>query len=331
MTVRKHNDQGFDDFRRERKRLMAKLGPQSSALGYENQALRQLEQVEAEELRDRQLTREVHEFFASATRQAAAIVDRVAKDAQQEAGARVEEQMEQFLIDALGRMNSFVLTVLQQRRGPVAETRMEPSIGNLPQPTLDEFRFAGTADTGDKHIGKDPFATTIDEVQREFRASVGDGADSDLAVPIDQHLVASMAGQQAAEDVAEEAVVAPAEAADASEPEPDISIRLPEPPAPVARVSAVSVLAKPTVAKATEPPPAAKSTPKPTPDKAAPAPRAAAPTPAPAQASAPATSTPVDELERFKGALKALVRQGVMSREEARAAWDTRLQALGMK
>ena len=329
MTVRKHNDQGFDDFRRERKRLMAKLGPQNSALGYENQALRQLEQVEAEEMRDRQLTREVHEFFASATRQAAAIVDRVAKDAQQEAGALVEQQMEQFLIDALGRMNSFVLTVLQQRRGPVAETRMEPSIGNLPQPTLDEFRHAGTAETGDKHIGKDPFATTIDEVQREFRAAVGEGGDGDLAVPIDQHLVASMDGQQPPEDAGDEPVDAPAEAADAGEPEPDISIRLPEPPAPVARVSAVSVLAKPTAAKVAEPPPAARSTPKPapTPDKAAAAPRAAAPAPAPA----PATSTPVDELERFKGALKALVRQGVMSREEARAAWDTRLQALGMK
>jgi hypothetical protein len=35
-------------------------------------------------------------------------------------------------------------------------------------------------------------------------------------------------------------------------------------------------------------------------------------------------------LERFKGALKALVRQGVMSRDEARAAWQARLQALGL-
>ena len=31
------------------------------------------------------------------------------------------------------------------------------------------------------------------------------------------------------------------------------------------------------------------------------------------------------------GALKALVRQGVMSREEARAAWDARLQSLGLR
>jgi hypothetical protein len=29
--------------------------------------------------------------------------------------------------------------------------------------------------------------------------------------------------------------------------------------------------------------------------------------------------------------LKALVRQGVMSREEAKAAWDTRLQSVGKK
>lgn len=38
---------------------------------------------------------------------------------------------------------------------------------------------------------------------------------------------------------------------------------------------------------------------------------------------------PEEELERFKTALKALVKQGTMTREEARAAWQTRLKALG--
>src|SRR5687767_6655466 len=112
MTVRNFSDQGFDDFRKERKRMQAKLGPQGPATGYENQALRELEQAEAKEVREQQLTREVHDFFAAATKQAAQIVDRVAKDAQEITGARVEQEMESFLIDSLARMNTFVLTVL---------------------------------------------------------------------------------------------------------------------------------------------------------------------------------------------------------------------------
>ena len=37
------------------------------------------------------------------------------------------------------------------------------------------------------------------------------------------------------------------------------------------------------------------------------------------------------ELERFKGALRSLVRQGTMSKDEARAAWVTRLRSLGLQ
>ncbi|MBZ0150822.1 MAG: hypothetical protein K8J09_04760, partial [Planctomycetes bacterium] len=51
-------------------------------------------------------------------------------------------------------------------------------------------------------------------------------------------------------------------------------------------------------------------------------------------AAAPAAEPeldPVQELERFKSALKALVRQGVMNRAEASAAWQARLQALGYR
>jgi hypothetical protein len=325
MTVRKLNDQGFDDFRRERKRVQAKLGPQSSALGYENQALRELEVVEANEMRDRQLTREVHEFFASATKQAAAIVDRVAKDAQQEAGERIEQQMEQFLIDALGRMNTFVMAVLQQRRGPVAETQLEPRIGNLPQPTLDEFRSAGTAETGDKHFGQDPFATPVEDVQREFRSARSDTESGDLAVPIDQHLVASLDGGGPK----------PTAAMEQENADPDITIRLPDPPPARSRSTAAPIVAprpvaeKPLAVPPTVAAPAPAAVAAPAAPSAKPAARSAAP--APLVAPAPATTTPQDELERFKGALKALVRQGVMSREEARAAWDARLQSLGLR
>ena len=310
MSVRNYSDQGFDDYRRERKRMRAKIGPQPTSLGYENSALRELEQVEAQEVRDQQLTREVHEFFATATRQAAAIVEKVARDAQQEAGQRVEQEMESFLIDALTRMNNFVLAVLQVKRGGVAETQMEPKIGNLEGNSLDEFRWSGTAEVADKHIGQDPFATDVDDVRREFRTQVGENSPDGppVAVPIDQHLVAAVTDDGGGDDgsadgsASEANAVAPAAEAAAAKPQ------LPPAPAPVTRT---------TMARA--------ATPVGSGPKAAPAPVAAAP----AAAGGAEASDPAAELERFKGALKALVRQGVMSRDEARAAWEARLAALG--
>lgn len=291
MTVRNFSDQGFDDYRRERKRMRAKIGPQPSALGYENQALRELEQVEAREIQDQRLTREVHDFFAMATRQAAAIVERVARDAQQEAGQKVEQEMESFLIDALARMNNFVLTVLHHKRAGVAETQMEPSLGNLQDGSLDEFRWSGTAEGTDKHIGQDPFSIDLEDVRREFRTQVGESADGPaVAVPIDQHLVAAVS--DAAEEPASEAKAEPARAA-----KPAVA-------APKAAASAAAPKVEPAAAAGA---------------------MASMPTAAAGQ------GTPDGDLERFKGALKALVRQGVMSREEARAAWQARLQTLGQK
>jgi len=251
----------FEDYRLQRKRMQARLGTTPHA-AYSNDALRELELVEEREVRDQQLTREVHEFFASATRQAAGIVERVAKEAEAEVGQRIEQEMESFLIDALARMNTFVMTVLQQRRAPVAEQHLEPDVANLVGHSLDEFRWAGTAELGDKHIGQDPFATDLEEVCRELR---GESAAQDEApapaeapaVAIEEHLVASVA--------------------------------VPDP---------------------------------------APEPAAGA---APAAASAPGRAQAAAELERFKDKLKQLVLDGTMTREEARAAWLTRLQSLGYK
>jgi hypothetical protein len=209
MTVRKFSDQGFDDYRKERKRTQAKLGPQAPSLGYDNQALRELEQVEAREFRDQRLTREVHDFFAAATRQAASIVERVAKDAMAQTGERVEQEMESFLIESLGRMNTFVLSVLKERRPQVAETQMEPSVGNIVGESLDEFRAEGTAEMEDKHLGQDPFDTPVEEVRREFREQVGDAAAAEAVTPIDQHLVASMQGAEDEEQDQDDAPPAP--------------------------------------------------------------------------------------------------------------------------
>lgn len=280
MPIRS-NDGGFDDYRKERKRQQAKTPLGASALGYDNKALRELEQVEAREVRDQQLTREVHDFFAHATRQAADIVERVARDAQEQAGVRIEQQMESFLIDALARMNSFVVTVLNQRRGPVAEARIEPRVGNLVGDSLDEFRWEGTADVGDKHIGQDPFDTDVEAVRRQFRAEIqaAGGSATPPSVPIEEHLVAATQDDTdesgTTDESAEQPVAAPA-------------------------------------AKAEDLPPSVKA-------------QTARVTAAPSPLTAP---SPAAELERFKAALKQLVLQGTMTRDEARAAWQTRLRSV---
>ena len=275
MGIRSND--GFDDFRKERKRMQARTPVSGSPLGYENKALRELEQVEAREVRDQQLTREVHDFFQHATRQAATIVEKVARDAQEQAGVRVEQEMESFLMDALARMNAFVMTVMNQRRPPVAEAKIEPCVANIVGDSLDEFRWEGTAEVGDKHIGQDPFDTDVEEVRRQFRAEIGPSAPDDTgSVPIEEHLVA--------------AVQPPAE--DDDRPLPG----LPSPPTP----GPTRITAAPGAVKGP-----------------------AAPLPVP-----PAMSGVESELDRFKTALKKLVMQGTMSREEARAAWQTRLQTL---
>lgn len=273
MAIRNQQD-GFDDYRRERRRQQVRMGPTGSVLGYENSALRELEQVEERETRDRQLTREVHDFFAAATKQAASIVEKVAHHAQVEAGERLEQEMESFLIDSLSRMNTFVVTALQGRRNAqVAEAQMEPTVANIVGPVLDEFRWEGTAEVLDKHIGQDPFATSVEDVQREFRAQIGEveGVDAGAATPIEDHLVAEV--QSPPDEATPEASAAAAE---------------PEPGPEAAATAAAAPAAEPEL-------------------------------------------DPAQELERFKSALKALVRQGVMNRAEASAAWQARLQALGYR
>lgn len=289
MQPRKNTDQ-FDDFRRERKRVRAKLGPQQSVLGYENSALRQLELQEAEEVRDQQLTREVHDFFAAATRQAAAIVEKVSHDAEEQACERMQGEVQGFLMDTLSRMNGFIMTVMQQRQNlNVAETHVEPDVKHLVGSELDEFRYEGSPEVRDAHIGQDPFATPLEDVQREFRAVVAD-RDGEQQAPesIDGHLVAEVCDGDSADGMAAEA-----------EGDAMLAESKYEQPAPAQSGSTEQS----TRDDANEDTHSEIGDDEPVP-------------------------TVEEELETFKGALKALVRQGVMQREEARAAWNARLQAI---
>ena len=159
--------------------------------------------------------------------------------------------MEAFLRDAMERVSALVGQLLQQHggEGTIAQAELEAKLGNLGR-TLDTFRWAGTANGADKHIGQDPFATDVDEVVREFRGQL---PAVEPAADIEEHLVAQTAEEQDA----------------------------------------------------------------PSEDSAA-------------AMALEMTPTPEQELERFKGALKALVQQGTMTRDEARAAWQTRLASLGL-
>jgi hypothetical protein len=278
----------FDAFRRDRKKVQAKLGPQNSVLGYENQALRELEQVEAREVREQQLSREVHDFFAAATKQAASIVEKVSHDAEQEADTRLQVEMQSFLMESLTRMNNFIVSAMNKRQNVnVAEAQVEPDLKHIVGPDLDGFRYEGTPEARDAHIGQDPFATAVEDVQAEFRQVMNemDGLEAEAA-PIEDHLVAEtveMEDEEAAPVVEQRRAPVPQQAHTQAHPQ------APAPASPETHSELVDERIEDD-----EPAPSIE-----------------------------------EELETFKNALKALVRQGVMQREEARAAWNARLVALG--
>jgi len=299
MQLHNNADPSFDAFRRERKRVRSKLGTQRTVLGYENPALRELEQVEEREVRDQQLTREVHDFFAAATRKAAEIVEKVAHDAEEQAGERMQVEVETFLMDTLSRMNGFIMSVMQQLpNAGVAETHIEPDVKHLIGAELDGFRNEGTPETNGAHLGQDPFATDLEDVRREFRAVVADmDDDGPPTQSIEDHLVAQanpQQDQQANDDRDEE------QPSNQNEPTPASAEQV-TPPDETQSVGGAHA--------------------------------------AEVEQFEQATHRDFDEegepmsveqvLETFKNALKALVRQGIMQRDEAKAAWNARLVALG--
>jgi len=150
-------DKGFEKFRRERNRRRLDSGTPLRPLGENAEVLRQLERAEAAEVHDRKLTREVHDFFQGATKTAADIVARMAEDMKERSSQQIDDEMAQFLMETLQRMEQFV-RVINSRKGPaLGEQILEAELHNIVGPTLDGFRSEGTAQIGDKHIGQDPF------------------------------------------------------------------------------------------------------------------------------------------------------------------------------
>jgi len=279
MSLRSLEDEDFERFRKARKRAQPRPGLVTAEQEFAGEALRELQQVERRELRDKKLTREVHDFFATAMARAKSIVERVSRDAEAEVAQRVAKDMEAFLVDALTRTNSFLVKMMRDQRGQVTETEVEPSIGNIVGRMLDEFRFAGTAAVGGKHVGQDPFQTDVDEVQREFKSRIGTMRrdDGQGVVPIDQPAVALIELEDGEDTMSDD------------EPAP---------------------LTAPIVPEAMLPP-------------------ASVPGSRPTAVAPVATEADAQEMERFRDALKTLVRQGQMTRAEALAAWQVKIETRG--
>lgn len=178
------HDQGFENFRRERNKRRMEAGP-LRPMGQNASVLRELEEVEAREVRNQQLTREVHEFFAEATRTAASIVTQVAEHAETEVQAAVTHEMTEFLAETMRRVQQFVELVQVSTPEGVAHRDVEVNMQNIVGHVLDSFRFAGDAVTAEAHVGQDPFRTPLGACEPQDDTEVSDEAVHASDVPVE--------------------------------------------------------------------------------------------------------------------------------------------------
>lgn len=178
MKQRASQDAGFEQYRKERKLRKAQNAAASGEPRKGTSVARLIDAAEAKEAHDQQLTREVHEFFADATRTAASIVEKFHERKSSEHVSKVGDEMQEFLQQAIQRAQTFVEKLRSQGPTREAERHLMAQMQNLVGPLLDHFRNEGTAAVTDKHIGKDPFRVACDPEDR---------AD------IEEHLVAEVA------------------------------------------------------------------------------------------------------------------------------------------
>lgn len=165
---------GFDSYRRERERMRRLGNAEKRPLSGPANALHELEEVEERELMDRRLSIEMQDFFQSATRIAADIVQKVASSAKVQIDSRLGEEMAEFLRESITRVQSLVTEVLKNNTSSTAEQVIEPLMHNLVGTLLDEFRKSGTA-SANKHLGEDPMAQSLDAVRRDLLAQLPSG------------------------------------------------------------------------------------------------------------------------------------------------------------
>ena len=265
----------------------------------------ELQAQEEGEIHDRLLTQEVHDFFSDATKMAADIVKKVSDEHEAEVSDRLREDMEEFLRDTIQRASRFIEVL--GPGGNRGEEILEADMKNLVGRALDEFRAEGTADTGDKHMGQDPFATDVtlgqqaetpgvaSEDKREHNDELGvptqhiDESELSLAPP---ELAPGETGDFADGFVGEEEAPPPVSAAPAAAPRQ-------HEPAPIAQIDSEEDL-----------PLAA------THGQAA---------PQPTQSQSMATGMLEAEKARLREALKEMVRQGIMTKDQARDAYREKI------
>jgi len=198
-------DDRFENYRRERNRRRLEQGPRRQ-LGENAGVLRQIEEAELDEVRNQRLTREVHEFFAEATRKAAGIVSTFAQNAEEEQALAVAREMSEFLTQTIRRAQEFVDMVRASVSPSVSLQDFDPMMHNLVGPVLDGFRHEGTSRTSEAHIGRDPFAVPGGEPEKaqsgakgaaQSEAKGGASAPDAPVAEVEEHLAAELcAGEQ---------------------------------------------------------------------------------------------------------------------------------------
>lgn len=301
-------DTNFEKFRRERRQRRAQFGSQPANVA-KPIGMSDVEAYEARQMHETKLTRDVHDFLAEATKHAATIVEKVTQVAEAETAQRLVREMHEFLEATMRRAASFMELVHSQRAGAVVKD-LEPHVSNLVGRSLDEFRHEGTAQLADKHIGQDPFLEPLDGDYGDYDEGVG-------TVEFDDDPAGASAEEPADEGSEQPPVDATTPAADAS--------TAPPPP-------------QPSKQREPQPVPAGPAAREPSPRALASAPAAAADPLAPATAPVTAPTAQLGGVlsermfrdpQTLKNALKALVRSGVLTPDDARETYRAALQQAG--
>ena len=194
------NFKHFESYRRERTKRRLEEAPRRD-LGDNANVLRQLEAAEQHEVREQQLTREVHEFFQAATRQAAGIVSHVTESAEEELALSVGREMGDFLEETIRRAQEFMLHVNDPSRRGISRQILEAHMQNLVGPVLDGFRYAGDVATAEQHMGQDPFCTEIETANADPQAAA---READALAAREADALAANARTERAEPTAED-------------------------------------------------------------------------------------------------------------------------------
>lgn len=180
---RKDSSSSFERFRRERaaKGQVRSVGSGSSVA---NEALRELEAYENKEMEEERLRSEVTEFFDQANRQAAVLVDKVARAEREQSSSQLSEEMQAFLSETMRRMTQLVTRVMNSDpTGRIAEANLDASMSTITGPVLDGFRQEGTSETSVNHIGKNPLAVDLAALRREIDAILAEEGPAPEVVP----------------------------------------------------------------------------------------------------------------------------------------------------